>query len=169
MDSLDAEDYFDEWNSRYFEFYPQGTRGDAEFRVSRMLVWAGKSYIRRVESKVLRETGQTRARWQVLFAISFAEQPVTMSELCRRVRVQWPTMVRVVEAMERDHLLRREDHPRDKRSRYIFLTPEGEQLSRRIQPVLDNERSRVLSLLSDDGLETARAVLERIFRGAISR
>jgi MarR family transcriptional regulator for hemolysin len=168
MSLLDDEDYFDQWNTLYGRFYPPGTRLDAEFRTSRMLVFAGRSWTHRIEAKLLKETGQTRARWQVLFAIAFAEQPVTMGELCRRVRVQWPTMVRVVESMERDNLLRREDHPDDKRSRYIFLTQEGEQVMQRIQPVLDQERAKVLSLLTDEELNTVQSLLERIFRGAIS-
>jgi len=168
MSTLEKQDYFDEWNTFYGRFYPLGSRLDAEFRTSRMLVLAGRSWTNRIEAKLLQETGQTRARWQVLFAIGFAEQPVTMTELCRRVRVQWPTMIRVIEAMERENLLRREDHPDDKRSRYIYLTTEGERVLARIQPVLDDERAKVLSLLSDEDLDTLRTLLERVFTAAIS-
>ncbi|MXP42583.1 MarR family transcriptional regulator [Altererythrobacter soli] len=156
----------DDWSTRYNEFYPAGSRLDNEFRTSLMLVRSGKSWTQRVESRILNETGQTRARWQVLFAIGFAEQPVIMSELCKRVHVQWPTMVRLIEAMERDGLIRREDHPDDKRSRYIYLTAAGEDVIARVQPVLDNERSAVFGALSDAELKTAQAILEKIYRAS---
>lgn len=164
----DRDDYFKEWVTRYAEFYPVGSRLDKEFRASRMVVLAGRSWTHRIDYKLLQKTGQTRARWQVLFAIAFAEQPVTMSELCRRNRVTWPTMVRVIQSMERDGLLRREDHPEDKRSRYIYLTDEGERIMRQIQPVLDQERALVLAGLSDAELEQVRALLHRVFKAAIS-
>jgi MarR family transcriptional regulator for hemolysin len=131
-----------------------------------MLVRAGRSWTHRVESRILRDTGQTRARWQVLFAIGFADQPVIMSELCKRVHVQWPTMVRLVEAMERDGLIRREDHPDDRRSRYIYLTAAGEDVIAKIKPVLDNERSAVLAALSDAELLAAQTILGKILRGS---
>lgn len=89
-----------------------------------------------------------------------------MSELCKRVRVQWPTMVRVVESMERDDLIRREDHPEDKRSKNIYLTSEGRKIMSAIQPVLDKERTHILSLLSDEELVLAQSILWKIFRAA---
>lgn len=165
MNSSENYDH-DDWSTRYNEFYPAGSRLDNEFRTSLMLVRAGKSWTHRVESRILNETGQTRARWQVLFAIAFAEQPVIMSELCKRVHVQWPTMVRLVEAMERDGLIRREDHPDDKRSRYIYMTAAGEDVVDRIKPVLDNERSAVFSDLTDTDLKVAQKILGKILRAS---
>lgn len=158
----------DDWSTRYNEFYAAGSRLDNEFRTSLMLVRAGKNWTQRVESRILNETGQTRARWQVLFAIGFAEQPVIMSELCKRVHVQWPTMVRLVEAMERDGLIRREDHPDDKRARYIYLTAAGEDVIDRIQPVLDKERSAVFSELTDADLKAAQKILGKILKSSTS-
>jgi MarR family transcriptional regulator for hemolysin len=161
-------DYLDQWSSHYGEFYPPGSRLDREFRLSRMLVLAGRSWQHRIENILREETGQTRARWQALFGLGFAEQPATMGELCKRVRVRWPTMVRLLDGMERDGLVRREENPADGRSRLVYLTDKGEAMMRKIQPLLDSERTQVLRHLSDEEMELCTALLQRIFEDAIN-
>jgi MarR family transcriptional regulator for hemolysin len=162
-----ASDYFDVWTTRYHEYYPEKSRLDLEYRTSRMLVLAGRSWVNRIDHILRAETGQTRARWQVLFALAFAEQPVTLSEICRRVRVQWPTMVRVLEGMVADGLILREDNPGDGRSKLAQLTPRGVEVMTQIQPILDRERSRILARLSVDELKLAAELLNRIFEDAV--
>jgi MarR family transcriptional regulator for hemolysin len=161
-------DYFDVWVTRYHEYYPEKSRLDLEYRTSRMLVLAGRGWVNRIDNILRVETGQTRARWQVLFALAFAEQPVTLSEICRRVRVQWPTMVRVIESMVADGLILREDNPGDGRSKLARLTPRGVEVMEQIQPILDRERSRILARLSEEELRICAGLLNRIFEDAVA-
>ncbi len=163
----DVIDDFDAWSGHYHEYYPVGSRLDQEFRTSRLLVLAARSWMYRIDNLLRMETGQTRARWQVLFAIAFAEQPATMTDIAHRARVQWPTLVRVVEGMERDGLIAREDNPTDKRSKLLHLTPAGHKVVTHIQPTLDRERATLLSALSDEELSHCAAMLQKIFEAAI--
>lgn len=165
--SLTNNDYFDAWTTRYHQYYPDRSRLDLEYRTSRMLVLAGRGWVNRIDNILRAETGQTRARWQVLFALAFAEQPVTLSEICRRVRVQWPTMVRVIEGMVADGLILREDNPGDGRSKLAQLTPRGVEVMEQIQPILDRERSKILSRLSVEELKLCAGLLNRIFEDAV--
>jgi MarR family transcriptional regulator for hemolysin len=160
-------DYFDGWATRYHDHYPEGSRLDLEYRTSRMLVLAGRGWVNRIDNILRQETGQTRVRWQVLFALAFAEQPVTLSEICRRVRAQWPTMVRVLEGMVADGLILREDNPGDGRSKLVQLTPRGVEVMEQIQPILDRERSRILARLSVEELKVCAGLLNRIFEDAV--
>ncbi len=162
-----AGDDFDAWSDHYNEYYPEGSRLDQEFRTSRLLVLAARSWMYRIDNLLRQETGQSRARWQVLFAIAFAEQPATMSDIAHRARVQWPTLVRVVEGMERDGLIARQDNPADKRSKLLRLTPAGDGVVAHIQPTLDRERTALLSGLSDEDLPRCAAMLQKIFEAAI--
>lgn len=168
-DAADEHDDFDEWNTHYNDYYPRGTRLDDEFRTSRLLVMASRSWTYRIDNLLRMQTGQTRARWQILFTIAFAEQPVTMTAISRRVRVQWPTIVRVVEGIERDGLIEREDNPADRRSKLLRLTPEGEEVVARIQPTLDRERATLLAGLSDEELKECTRMLKMIFEAAIAQ
>lgn len=161
-------DDFDQWNSRYSDYYTPGTRLDDEFRTSRLLVLGSRAWINRIDNMLRHETGQTRARWQVMFTIGFAEQPATMTDICHRARVQWPTMVRVVEGMERDGLISREENPADGRSRLLRLTAEGARVTAAIQVILDRERAALLADLSAEELKLCSKMLQKIFEAAIA-
>jgi MarR family transcriptional regulator for hemolysin len=160
-------DDFDEWSKHYEDYYPPTTRLDREFRVSRLLILASRSWTNRIDNMLRLETGQSRARWQTLFTIAFAEQPSTMTEICHRARVQWPTTMRVVHDMERDGLIEREDNPTDKRSKLLRLTPAGEQVIEKVQPTLDRERAALLADLSHEELKLCAKMLRIIFEAAI--
>lgn len=166
-EGADERDDFDSWNTRYGDRYPVGTRLDREFRTSRLLVFAARSWIYRIDTILRQETGQSRVRWQVLFTLAFAPQPATMSDVGHRCRVKWPTLLRVVQEMERDGLIAREDNPDDKRSRLLRLTPAGEDVLNRLQPTLDEERAELLSGLSDKELAACEGMLQSIFEAAI--
>lgn len=169
MSGANCGDYddFDEWSEHYHDYYPANCRLDQEFRTSRLLVLASRSWTNRVDKILRLETGQSRARWQVLFTIAFAEQPSTMTEICHRARVQWPTTMRVVQDMERDGLIEREDNPMDKRSKLLRLTPAGERVIAKIQPTLDRERTALLADLTDRELQLCETMLRTIFEAAI--
>jgi MarR family transcriptional regulator, transcriptional regulator for hemolysin len=169
MSAFNEGDYddFDEWNCRYHDYYPAHSQLDQEFRTSRLLVFAARSWTNRIDNLLRIETGQSRARWQVLFTIAFGDQPATMTEIAHRARVQWPTMMRVVQDMVREGLVERQDSPLDGRSKLLQLTPAGEAVIEKIQPILDRERAAVLAGLSKEDLRLCEKMLRKIFEASI--
>ncbi|MFC3102182.1 MarR family winged helix-turn-helix transcriptional regulator [Altererythrobacter lauratis] len=157
------KDDFDEWNSLYNRFYPEGSRSDLEFRTTRLLVLAGRAYVSRIDKLLVRKTGQSRVRWQILFALAFAPQPATLTDVARRAYLKWPSMVKLVDEMVREGLLQRQDNPADGRSKLISLTDAGEAMVRTIQPVKDSERAAVLQHLSDEELAQTVRLLGKLF------
>lgn len=166
MDTDDkaTDDDFDGWAIAYSSFYDTGSRIDREFRLSRKLVVTARRWTKFAEGLVRARTGQTRGRWETLFAIGFSDAPVTNNDLSERMNLQWPTLVRVLDALERDGLIVRTENKADKRSRLISLTDAGRRIVREIQPILDTARREVLSDLDDDELVLCEALLERIAR-----
>jgi len=154
---------FEGWASRFNDYYPPDSRLDLEYRLSRLLVMSARTWITHIDNKLRAATGQSRARWQALFTIAFGPQPVTMTDLGARLFVQWPTLVRVIDGLEKDGLVSRIDNPRDGRSRLISLTDAGLAMVERIQPMLDEERRVVLAGLDDEELKTCADHLQRIF------
>lgn len=154
---------FEDWADRYDEFYAPDSRLDREYRLSRLLVMAGRSWVTHIDNRLRAETGQSRARWQALFTIAFGPQPVTLTDLGQRLFVQWPTLVRVIEGLAVDGLINRVDNPRDGRSKLVSLTPEGLAMVRRIQPILDAERHAMLGDLDDKDLNQCAEFLHRMF------
>lgn len=158
----DLDDDFDGWSSRYSEFYPPGSRGDAEFRASRMLLVTSRAWGHQIDSILSRRSGQNRARWKVLFALAFAQQPATLSEIARRSMLHWPSLVRVVEHLEGEGMLELAENPADGRSKLVRLTPDGEALVQTIQPTLDSERSALLKNLSLDEIHQLSTLLDKV-------
>lgn len=154
----------DSWASYYNDFYPQATRVDREYRLSRMLVLTGRAWTTLIDNKLRLATGQSRARWQTLFAIAFAPQPAMMTELGVRLNVQWPTLVRVVDGLATDGLIERIDNPHDGRSKLVSLTEAGADIVRQIQPILDHERRTILADLDEEELVACAAMLKRVLQ-----
>jgi MarR family transcriptional regulator for hemolysin len=153
-----------QWADRYGDFYVDGARRDLEFRFTRSLIFAARRWTTLSEETVKAATGQSRARWQTLFSIAFTDEPTTTLLLAERLGVQWPTLVRTLNGLEKDGLIRRTSHPDDRRSRLIEITPEGRTMIAKVQPVLDPTRTAALAALSEQQLAEITALLDRIAR-----
>jgi DNA-binding MarR family transcriptional regulator len=104
------------------------------------------------------ESGLSAARLSALSVIAFRE-PLTLGELAAAERVTAPTMTRIVDALERDRLVRREAHPDDGRAVRIRMTAKGHRLFARA-------RQGRLDLLDRLFAGATRAELETIGRAA---
>ncbi len=153
---------------RFSDYYPDDARETIEFIFSRKLILGTRRWIQYIDRAIQRATGQTRARWQTLHAISFSEPPVTTVMLAERLGVRWPTLVRTLGNLEADGLIEKIENPEDGRSRIIQLTDKGHDVFRKTKAVLDPERHRVLAELSDAELIAATAAVDR-FLAAIHR
>ncbi len=73
-----------------------------------------------------------------------------------------PTLVRVLDGLEKDGLINRVDNPRDGRSRLVSITEAGKAMVHQIKPVIDDERATLLDGLSDEELSHCVSVLQRL-------
>ncbi len=78
----------------------------------------------RVGDKLSSEYGLTSARWQVLGVIS--DRPRTVAQIARQFELTRQGVLWVVQALEKDGLVRLVRNPDHKRSKLVQLTPEGE-------------------------------------------
>jgi len=147
---------------RYVNFYEPGTRLEKEFRAMLAVMATTRNWVRVLEDLIKRQTGQSRVRWQMLFAISFADGPTTASAIAPRVGTQWPSLVRVLDSLEEDGLILRRGNPSDGRSRLIELTPEGEEVIAKVRNAIDPVRTDLLDFMSDQELEQFLETIERI-------
>ncbi len=92
----------------------------------------------------LRTRGLRLGQYQVL-RVLWDTDGVTPRELSLRLAVEMPTVTRTVQRMLRDGLVRREDHPNDARSVYIYLTEKGRTVREPIEHLLSSHMARVLA------------------------
>jgi len=160
---MSGEGDFDSWASRFGEFYPAGSRAELEFRFSRLLILAARRWSTFIDEAIKQKTGQPRARWQTLAALSFSDGPIATIELAERMAVQWPGLIRTLDSLEAEGLVERRINPADKRSRLITLTPQGLAVFREVKAVLDPTRAALLEPFRDEDLAAAERLLGRFF------
>jgi len=153
---------------RYGNYYPLDSRMDLDFALSHQMVRTAQTWRNLVDVSLRMQTGQSRARWEMLFAIAFSEVPVTMSEVAEKLGVQWPTLVRVMNELEEEGLIQRYDNPADKRSRLIKLTDRGTRTIEQIRATLDPLRKQIMSVLSSEEIRQCTRLLGRVKRAIMS-
>lgn len=118
-----------------------------------MLMRAREVVMRRFRPH-LRRHGLTDQQWRILRALA-EEERVELLELSSRCMIQPPSLSRTVPALTERGLVRREDHPSDRRRSLISLTDEGRALFR----VMSAESGRIYRQLTEDiGEETLNEV-----------
>ena len=107
--------------------------------------------------------GISGAQWGVLRHLYRAEEEglpdLRLTELSERLLVRPPSMVGVVDRLERADLVFRDGSPTDLRAKRIGLTPRGRRLVRRILAVHEEQMDTVLAGLTKAEQDELRRLL----------
>ena len=106
--------------------------------------------------------GLTQARWLVLMHLSRMGGESLQKELAFIVGVEGPTLVRVLDGLERLGLVQRLGVEGDKRARLIRLTPKADSVISDIMRIGIKLRGEALAGISDEDIESFFRVLEVI-------
>jgi DNA-binding MarR family transcriptional regulator len=109
----------------------------------------------------LRPEGVGIGQWAVLMFL-WARDGMSQAELSRVVAIEPPTMVRTIERMVRDGLVRRGPDPRDRRVTRIYLTDRGLSLRDVLVPKAVAVNARNLSQMTEAEGRTLRRLLNKL-------
>jgi DNA-binding MarR family transcriptional regulator len=87
---------------------------------------------------------------------------LTQRELVQRIDIEQATMANTVSRMERDGLIRRKPHPKDKRAQSIFLTPKAKALKSQAVDAANKQNQRALKGLSANEQRQLLDYMQRI-------
>ncbi|SCW77162.1 DNA-binding transcriptional regulator, MarR family [Sphingobium faniae] len=104
-------------------------------------------------------------QWRLL-AVLAENEGATQNEIGRKTVMDQVTLSRAVHAPARRGLIVRSPHPRDGRSRRLFLSGEARDLYRRIAPKALELEDHVFSSLSQEDLARFREILDHVARKA---
>jgi DNA-binding MarR family transcriptional regulator len=105
-------------------------------------------------------------KWAVLLFL-YARDGLTQRELSRLVAIEPPTLVRTIDRMERDGLVRREPDARDGRATRIRLTPRAVALRGELAVESMAANEYAARHLTPDELETLKSLLRRVIEGLV--
>jgi DNA-binding MarR family transcriptional regulator len=108
-------------------------------------------------------TGVPAARLSALSVLVFGG-PRTLGELAAVEQVRAPTMTRIVQALERDGLVRRDDDPNDGRVARIRATAKGRRVMQRGRERRITNLATLLSRLSTQEVVQVREAAELVER-----
>ncbi|MGC2457800.1 MAG: MarR family transcriptional regulator [Gallionellaceae bacterium] len=109
----------------------------------------------------LRPLGYSRSRWMVLLHVSRTDG-MTNRELAERLGIEAPTLVRLIDRMEADGLLKRCASKSDRRVKHLHLSPAGRKEVARIWASAADLRKEILSGLSKAEISATLDVLQKI-------
>ena len=140
-----------------------------QFKVDQQLVFAilnGKvsTAINRKLYRNFRQNGIdiTPEQWTILLAL-WEKDGVPQQELCNETFKDKPSMTRLIDNMERQHLVVRISDKNDRRTNLIHLTKTGRELEGRAFKIANITLEEALSGLTTDELKIAQEVLKKIF------
>lgn len=143
-----------------FEIYREG-RTTPAITLTIGLVLAGRRW-RSLLDERLRPTGQSAARMETLAAILNSPPLSPQVDIARRLRIEGPTLTRMLDALEKDGLVERVPDPADRRTKQLRVTESGEAILGEIFDIADEMRGRLLEGFSEEEITQVNSFLGKL-------
>lgn len=108
-----------------------------------------------------RDMGLTLSRARLLMQLAKADGPI-QSDLAGLLDIEQPTLVRLLDGLERTGMIERRAAPGDRRARRVFLTSAARAQAEDILAFLTELRAGILDGIEERELEVALRVLTRM-------
>ena len=151
----------DERLAKYHRLYASSDVDDLYYRATRDIVVAGRRW-RKLANERIRPTGHTMARWETLFLVAFSDHALTQGELARLLNVEGPTLVRMLDVLQKEGLIERRQSEMDRRVTTNAITPAGRAAIDGIMGVTNALRAEILQGIDPEELQTTLKVLGQI-------
>lgn len=145
---------------RTIDIYRKGeTTLEIRFLVSIALF--ARSFRNEVDD-ALRAIGQSATRMEALGAITNMQGSVSQRDLAQRLRLENPTITRIIDILSAEGLVTRSPDPRDRRINLLNVSEDGQRALEGIFDVYDEMRERVLEGVSEQELRDTIGLIERM-------
>ncbi|KUG29780.1 transcriptional regulator, marr family [hydrocarbon metagenome] len=110
----------------------------------------------------LRPLGLSSASWSVIFTLATADRPLSQREIADRLFVECPTVVRLLDRLEKLGWVRREPAPEDRRRNRVRLTGKILEHEAMLHNTAMQVHREILADIPQDKLDVARDVLDML-------
>ena len=126
-----------------------------------MLKTSAKSWEKAADIELRERFGLAGAKWKILVVLSIKEG-ITQKHMADMAFVEAPTLVPIIDRMEKDGYLTRQSDPKDRRNNLIFMTKKSKDI---VDPIIDcilEIRNMGLNRISKKDMEITKKVLGQI-------
>ncbi|MCX2562044.1 MarR family transcriptional regulator [Acetobacter farinalis] len=117
----------------------------------------------------LRRFNLTDATWRPIYYLSLSEQPARQTDLARSLSLEAPSLVRLLDVLEKRGFIIRETDEEDRRSKLVSITEEGRKIAVLVSHAADNVATRLTEHISPQELEQCCGILDRVEQAAIGQ
>lgn len=135
---------------------------DFQSSIGYWICMTSRAYERAMQQELV-STGITHRQCQVLFWLAL-EGPLSQVELAEKMSIEPPTLVRVLDRMERDGLLAREACEHDRRVKTVRVLPKAKPVWKKIVQCAERVRGRAAQSLTPAQRKNLQELL-RIVQG----
>lgn len=114
-------------------------------------------------NKRLSEHGTTRVQWIALYYIGNNEY-ITQKELSDLMDIKESTMVRLIDRLEKEDLVKRVKDIKDRRITKLTLTDKGANFREKLLPLGEEFSDSATEGISQDDLDIFKKVLEKMIK-----
>jgi len=126
-------------------------------------LWKVSRKMRTLFDARVRAEGLTLARARALIILG-KKDCMTQTELADALEIEGPTLVPLLDGLERQGLIKRQPVDGDRRAKQIALTATGEEQATYVNGLVKDFRSDVLKDISEDDLKVAIHVFHAMAR-----
>ena len=134
---------------------------DLKESIGLMLKTSAKTWEKAADIELKERFGLTSAKWKVIVALSIKEG-ITQKHIADMIFVEAPTLVPVIDKMEKEGYLTRQSDPSDRRNNMIFMTKKSKDIVDSIIDSILEIRNMGLNKISKKDMDIAKKVLEKI-------
>lgn len=121
---------------------------------------------RQAMDRQMKPLGLSQATWRTLFWLDRHGEGITQRVLAEKMGIEGPTLVRLLDNLERSGLVERQPSPTDRRANILRLTAKARPVVKAINRVAEEIRAELLDGLDDEAVEAAQSVLQRMAENA---
>lgn len=134
---------------------------DLENAIGLIIKIASKSIEKTLDVELRKRCGLSSGQWKVIGALAL-RNGLSQKDLAEMVFVEGPTLVPILDRMEKDGLVQRRVDKQDRRNNLVFLTKKSELLIDSIIDCVLHVRKVITKDIPAEQLEVTKNVLRKI-------
>lgn len=134
---------------------------DLKESIGLLLKTSAKTWEKAADIELRERFGIAGAKWKIIVALSIKEG-ITQKHIADMVFIEAPTLVPVLDKMQKEGYLTRQTDPNDRRNNLIFMTKKSKDLVDSIIDCILDIRNMGLNKISKKDMEITKKVLSQI-------
>lgn len=123
----------------------------------------GKSLINVIDQELRRKFSITFGQWKVLIIIANSDQNITQKDIADKLALEGPTLIPILDKLEKDGFVIRKNDPKDRRINRIYLTERADGFLNDTIECVTQIKKVCLNDLSENDILITKNTLEKMW------